>query len=298
MFNGILAYPVTPFTGSPEPSIDVDVLSALIGRLIDDGAHAIAPLGSTGESAYLSDGEWKTVVDTSIAAVSKRVPVIVGSSELTTDGTIRRTEYARSAGADAVMVLPVSYWALTETEIYSHYAAISDAVDLPIMVYNNPATSGIDMSPELIVRMYETIDNVTMVKESTGDIARMQQLNKLSGGSLPFYNGSNPLVLDALREGASGWCTAAPCLAPRPCLALVESAAAGDFETAELIYDQLRPFLQFIVARGLPTTIKAGLDLLGRPAGVPRRPLLPLDTAGRTTLSQLIEDAANLSTTK
>lgn len=294
MFNGILAYPVTPFTTDPDAPIDAPALTALINRLIDSGVQAIAPLGSTGEAAYLSDTEWEKVVDISIAAVDKRVPVIVGSSELTTDGTIRRTAYARAAGADAVMVLPVSYWALTEAEIRAHYAAISDAVDVPIMVYNNPATSGIDMSPELIVSMYESIENVTMVKESTGDIARMQQINKLSGGNLPFYNGSNPLVLDALREGASGWCTAAPCLNPEPCLALVQAAAQGDFETAERIYDDIRPFLQFIVSRGLPTTIKAGLDLLGHPVGVPRRPLLPLVPEDLDTLRQLLIDAGLL----
>jgi 4-hydroxy-tetrahydrodipicolinate synthase len=89
------------------------------------------------------------------------------------------------------------------------------------MMYNNPATSGVDMSPELLVRMFETIDNVSMVKESTGDLSRMQRIDELSGGRLPFYNGSNPLVLNALQAGATGWCTAAPCLRPQPCIDLI-----------------------------------------------------------------------------
>ena len=108
------------------------------------------------------------------------------------------------------MVIPVSYWKLTDQEIFEYYQAIAQATSLPIMVYNNPATSGVDMSPELIVRMFNNIANIMMVKESSGDIQRMHKIYELSKGELPFYNGCNPLALEALCAGASGWCTAAP----------------------------------------------------------------------------------------
>jgi 4-hydroxy-tetrahydrodipicolinate synthase len=186
------------------------------------------------------------------------------------------------------MILPVSYWKLTEREIVQHYRSIGDAIGIPIMAYNNPATSGVDMRPELLVSMFETIDNVTMVKESTGDLSRMQRIAELSGGRLPFYNGSNPLVLDALRAGASGWCTAAPNLRPQPCIDLYDAVRAGDLEKAQILYDDLKPLLEFIVAGGLATTVKAGLDLLGVPAGDPRAPLLPLDEQGRAELQGLL----------
>jgi 4-hydroxy-tetrahydrodipicolinate synthase len=250
--------------------------------------HAIAPLGSTGESAYLSFDEWTAVVDTTIAAVAGRVPVIVGSSDLTTAGTVARAEYAEQAGATAVMVIPVSYWPLNEREIVQHYSAVSDAITIPIMAYNNPATSGIDMSPILLNRMFESIANVKMVKESTGDIQRMLDLKELSSGALPFYNGSNPLVLEALLAGASGWCTAAPCLRPAAVIALYEAVVAGDTARAERIYEELLPLLSFIVSKGLPTAVKSGLDILGEPAGVPRLPLLPLDPEDRTRLGSIL----------
>ena len=159
------------------------------------------------------------------------------------------------------------------------------------MVYNNPATSGVDMSPELLVRMFETIDNVSMVKESTGDLFRMQRIQALSDGRLPFYNGNNPLVLDALQAGAAGWCTAAPSLRPRPCIDLYDAVRAGELSRALAIYDELKPLLELIVAGGLPTTVKAGLELLGVGAGEPRRPLLPLDHDGRAALKKLLTDA-------
>jgi 4-hydroxy-tetrahydrodipicolinate synthase len=283
--RGIIAYPVTPFGDG----IDTDRLAELVERLIADRVHAIAPLGSTGELAYLDEPEFDAVVDTTIATVDGRIPVIVGVSDVTTAKTVRRAKYAQDAGADAVMVLPVSYWKLTEREVVQHYRTVSDAISIPIMAYNNPATSGVDMRPELLVSMFETIENVAMVKESTGDLTRMQRITELSGGSLPFYNGSNPLVLDALKAGASGWCTAAPNLRPRQCLDLYDAVRGGDLDTAQKIYDELKPLLDFIVAGGLATTVKAGLDLIGFPLGDPRAPLLPLDEPGRAKLLALLD---------
>jgi 4-hydroxy-tetrahydrodipicolinate synthase len=133
------------------------------------------------------------------------------------------------------MVLPESYWKLSEREIFQHFLSIGDAIGIPIMIYNNPATSGVDMSPELLVRMFDTIDNVSMVKESTADLSRMQRIDQLSGGWLPFYDGSNPLVLDALRTGAAGWCTAARCLRPEPCIDLYAAVRAGELPRTQTI---------------------------------------------------------------
>ena len=285
--HGIIAYPVTPFTADSD-GIDTGKLAALVDRLVTDGAHAIAPLGSTGESAYLTEPEFDTVVDITVDVVNGRVPVIVGASDLTTANTIRRARHAQRAGADALMILPVSYWKLTDREVARHYASVAAAVDLPIMAYNNPATSGIDMTPELLVQMFGDVDNLTMVKESTGDLSRMLRIQELSGGALPFYNGSNPLVLDALTAGASGWCTAAPNLRPQPCLDLYAAVRAGDRARAEVIYDDLAPLLRFIVAGGLPTTVKAGLEMLGEGVGDPRPPLLPLEESARAELKTML----------
>ncbi len=286
--QGIIAYPITPF--SPDGDVDTATLATLLEKLVAAGVHAIAPLGSTGEAAYLTEGEFDSVVDATVTTVDHRVPVIVGASDLTTANTVRRGRYAQRAGADAVMILPVSYWKLTPREIAQHYATVAAALDIPVMVYNNPATSGIDMSPELLVQMFTDIDNVTMVKESTGDLDRMLRIKQLTGDALPFYNGSNPLILDALTAGASGWCTAAPNLRPQPCLDLYAATQAGDYDAAKTIYDGLSPLLRFIVAGGLPTTVKAGLAILGTNVGDPRPPLLPLDETGLGELRSLLVD--------
>ncbi|KWH29001.1 dihydrodipicolinate synthase family protein [Burkholderia stagnalis] len=286
LLQGIIAYPVTPF--SADGGVDLKALEALIERLIADGVHGIAPLGSTGESAYLSDAEWDAVADASIRAVRKRVPTVVGISDLTTAGAVRRARFAEQAGADAVMVLPVSYWKLSNDEIVGHYRAIGEAIGIPVMLYNNPATSGVDMSPELIATICRTVDNVTMVKESTGDIMRMHRLAQLSDGAIPFYNGSNPMALAALAAGAAGWCTAAPNLNARLPLALVEAVRAGNLAQAREVFHAQLPLLQFIVSGGLPVTVKAGLRLRGFDAGEPRKPLLPLGEDRTRELARLL----------
>ena len=153
--------------------------------------------------------------------INGRVPVIVGASDLTTANTIRRARHAQRAGADA-LILPVSYWKLTDREIARHYASVAAAVDLPVMAYNNPATSGIDMTPELLVQIFGDVDNLTMVKESSRDLARMLRIQELSGGALPFYNGSNPLVLDALTAGAGD---------PRPPLLPHDESGRAELKT-------------------------------------------------------------------
>ena len=285
--HGIIGYTITPFSADGS-TLDLDALGHSIDRLIDSGVHAIAPLGSTGEGAYLSDAEWDEVSAYSIRKVAKRVPTIVSVSDLTTAKAVRRARFAEAEGADVVMVLPTSYWKLTEAQILAHYAAIGDSVGVPIMLYNNPATSGTDMSVELILRIVNSVDNVTMVKESTGDIQRMHQLYRLGEGQVPFYNGCNPLALEAFAAGAKGWCTAAPNLIPQLNLDLYQAVLANDLNRArELFYRQL-PVLDFILKGGLPATIKAGLRMTGLEVGDPRLPVFPLDMAGQAQLQKLL----------
>ncbi|MFA7945249.1 dihydrodipicolinate synthase family protein [Pseudomonas brenneri] len=285
--HGIIGYTITPFSADGS-RLDLDALGQSIDRLIDSGVHAIAPLGSTGEGAYLSDTEWDEVSAYSIDRVAKRVPTIVSVSDLTTAKAVRRARFAEAEGADVVMVLPTSYWKLSEAQILAHYAAIGDSVGVPIMLYNNPATSGTDMSVELILRIVNSVDNVTMVKESTGDIQRMHQLYRQSEGQVPFYNGCNPLALEAFAAGAKGWCTAAANLIPQLNLDLYQAVLANDLNQARALFYRQLPLLDFILKGGLPATIKAGLRMTGLEVGDPRLPVFPLDMAGQAQLQKLL----------
>jgi len=284
-FRGIIAYPITPFTA--HNAVDLPTYRHLVERLVASGSHGIAPLGSTGVLPYLTDDERDAVTEATLQQVAGRVPVLVGVSHLTTAGVVRHARFAEQAGAAAVMVIPMSYWKLTDDEIFQHYDRVASAISVPIMAYNNPATGGLDMSPALLKRLLE-IPNVTMIKESTGDVQRMQSLRQLLGEEVAFYNGSNPLALAAFAAGATGWCTAAPNLIPELNLGLYEAVQRQDLAEARQLFYQQFELLQFIVAKGLPRAIRAGLQLQGQAAGELRAPLEPLAAGEQRELARLL----------
>lgn len=272
-FKGIIAYPITPF--DKEEKVDIRLYKTLLERLIVSGSHAVAPLGSTGVMPYLTDEEKEAITEATIAQVNGRVPVLVGVSNLTTEKTIYHAKFAEKAGADAVMIIPMSYWKLTDDEIVQHYDAVAKQISIPIMAYNNPATGGVDMSPALLKRLLE-IPNVTMIKESSGDVQRMHYLKRELGDDVAFFNGSNPLALAAFSAGATGWCTAAPNLIPELNIDLYNAIQKNDLQEAQKVFYKQLNLLKFIVNKGLPRTIKAGLKIKGIDGGFLRSPLKPL----------------------
>lgn len=285
-FKGIIAYPITPF--DENESVDLPLFKTLIERLVASGSHGIAPLGSTGVLPYLTDQEKEAITEATIQQVAGRVPTLVGVSNLTTERTIYHASFAEKAGATAVMIIPMSYWKLTDDEIVNHYDAVASKISIPIMAYNNPATGGVDMSPTLLKRLLE-IPNVTMIKESTGDVQRMHLLKRELGDDVAFYNGSNPLALAAFAAGAKGWCTAAPNLIPELNLSLYDAIQNNDLASAQILFLEQLNLLRFIVAKGLPRAIQAGLTILGENAGHLRAPLQPLTETETTELGHILE---------
>ena len=290
-FKGIIAYPITPFDENEQ--VDIPLFRKLVERLVASGSHAIAPLGSTGVLPYLSDAEKEAITEATLQQVAGRVPTLVGVSNLTTERTIYHAKFAEKAGATAVMIIPMSYWKLTDDEIVKHYDAVAASISIPIMAYNNPATGGVDMSPALLKRLLE-IPNVTMIKESTGDVQRMHYLKKELGEDVAFYNGANPLALAAFAAGAKGWCTAAPNLIPELNLELYEAVENNDLATAQKVFLQQVNLLKFIVAKGLPRAIKAGLNILGEDGGYIRRPLQPLTRSEVEQLEKILLETREL----
>ncbi|MFS4473048.1 dihydrodipicolinate synthase family protein [Chryseobacterium sp. T20] len=289
-FKGIIAYPITPFDKNEK--VDIPLFKHLVERLITSGSHGIAPLGSTGVMPYLSDEEKEEVTEATLQQVKGRIPTLVGVSNLTTEKTIHHAQFAEKAGADAVMIIPMSYWKLTDDEIVAHYDAVARKISIPIMAYNNPATSGVDMSPALLKRLLE-IPNVTMIKESTGDIQRMHYLRRELGEEVAFYNGSNPLALAAFSAGARGWCTAAPNLIPELNISLYNAVEEGDLEKAKTVFYQQFDLLKFIVNKGLPRAVKSGLNILGEDGGNLRSPLKPLHEKETEELKNIIKTLIN-----
>lgn len=288
--SGIIGYPVTPF--GEDNKIDLQKLGNVIDILIESNVDAIAALGSAGEAAYLNEFEWKKVAKYTVKHIAGRVPVVIGIAELTSEQAASYAKYAAEIGADMIMLSPFSYYKLNEEEVYLHFEHVSNATSLPIMVYNNPATCGVDMSPEFMLKMIDGIPNVQMIKESTGDIQRMHKIYSLSKGKVPFFNGCNHMALEALNAGASGWCTAAPCLIGKLPKELFIAVQEGNGERAKELFYHQYDFLEFIVTSGLAAAVKSGLKLQGYDVGGPRRPLLPLDASKKEHLNRMLEQLA------
>lgn len=284
-FKGIIAYPITPF--NTQEQVDLPLFKKLVERLVTSGSHGIAPLGSTGVMPYLNDEEKEAITEATIQQVAGRLPIVTGVSNLTTERTIYHAKFAEKAGSTAVMIIPMSYWKLTDNEIFSHYDAVAKSISIPIMAYNNPATGGVDMSPTLLKKLLE-IPNVTMIKESSGDLQRMHTLRRDLGEDVAFFNGSNPLALGAFAAGALGWCTAAANLIPDLNTGLYDAIQKNDLHAAQNAFYKQLNLLKYILAKGLPRAIKSGLEILGEDGGELRGPLKPLNSQEVTELATLL----------
>lgn len=288
---GIIAYTVTPFNCSG--GVNLSVLDNITENLINSGANAITALGSVGECVYLDDSEWQVVAKRSIEIVNKRMPIIIGISELSTSKASQKAIFAENQGADAIMLAPLKYYGLSEDEIYTYFSSVSDAVSIPVMLYNNPATSGIDMSSTFILSMVEGIKNICMVKDSSTDIRKIKELQSLRRETTSIFVGCNYLALDAMELGVAGWCTATPNLIGAGAQEIFNAVQQGSIEKARYLFSQNKALLKFLVEKGLARTVKAGLELKGVPAGKPRSPLRPLSTMDYDVLAMLLLDSGN-----
>lgn len=286
--KGIIPVVITPFDESG--AVDEQALRAHIRHLLAEGVHGVIPTGSTGEFAALTEDEHKRVIDLTVSEVAGRVPVIAGTASVSTAQTIKMSQYAKDAGADAVMVVAPYYCHPDSEEIYGHFKALTEAVDITIVLYNNPGTSGVDMEPELVARIAE-FPNVGYIKESTGDMTRLMEISRLCGDNLKVLCGCDTLSMEMFLLGAVGWVTPPANLIPSLCVELYNRAAVDrDVEAAKSLYMKLLPLFSLFEGTGKYIQLtKAGLNALGHPVGKPRLPLLPCSESQVLELKRILE---------
>lgn len=286
--DGVIAFPVTAMDERGE-AVDIPTYQALISRIVDAGVHSVVPLGSTGEFAYLDPEERKAVVQASVEALTGRVPVIAGVSALATADAVAYARHAAQVGANGVMLSIPTYYPLGTAEVHAHVSAVAAATDLPLVLYNNPYTSNVDLTPDLLERLKD-IDTLVAVKEATMDVNRIPLLRDALGDRVSILGGGfDPYALPALVMGARGWTTGMANLVPQRCVALYRAAVLDrDLAAAQQHDRALAPLANLLVRFGLSVTVKAGLKLLGHSAGGPRRPLLPLPEEAERELSEVL----------
>lgn len=273
--GGVLVALLTPMDSSGH--FDEAAFRGHLDALIDAGIRGFVPAGSTGEVMTLDRDEYERVISVAVRHVAGRVPVFAGCSANATHHVIENCRFAEDAGADGLMITHPFYSRPSADELYEHYEQIANSVELPIIVYNNPVTTGIDASPELFGRLSK-LPHIEYVKETSGDSARVTRILECCEGRLRVFSGQDNQVLEAFACGASGWISGTANVIAAQCVALYRLAVEQqDFTRARALYREIHPFLTYAETSGRGIqVIKESMKIAGRPLGTVRPPLREL----------------------
>ncbi|MBX3507452.1 4-hydroxy-tetrahydrodipicolinate synthase [Parvibaculum sp.] len=270
MFKGSFTALITPFKGG---KVDEAAFVKLVEWQIEQGTHGLVPCGTTGESPTLSHDEHKRVVKLCIETARGRVPVIAGAGSNNTVEAIELTAFAKEAGADAVLSVTGYYNKPSQEGIYQHFKAVNDAVDIPIILYNIPGRTIVDISLETMTRLFE-LKNVVGVKDATANIARVSLQRQAMGPEFCQLSGEDATALAFNAHGGVGCISVTANLAPKLCAEFQEATLAGDFAKALEIQDRLMPLHNSLFIDPNPAPVKYGASLLGLCENEIRLPLV------------------------
>lgn len=280
-FRGTYTVLITPFTDDGK-RVDVPALKKLVNWQIEQGIHGLIPLGSTGEFLSMAPDERALVIETCVQTAAKRVPVLIGTGAEWTDECVRLSREAQTMGADGVMVIPPFYSTPTEDELFEHYRKVGEAIDIPIMVYNNPATANVDLKPALVARLSH-IDACQYIKESTLEVTRVRDIIELCGDRMTVFAGI--LGYESFWLGAQGWVAVCSNLIPKMSARLFELVAdERNMPEALALYHRMLPIVRWVGGHRYVAASKDGLGMMGLPVGKPRAPRLPLPEADQIDL--------------
>lgn len=287
--KGVHAAIVTHF--GPEMSIDHDAVAGEVSRLIGDGIHGIVANGTVGEGGSLTREERRSVVETAIGVAARRVPVCAGISAPTAQQAITYARDAQSAGADTAMILPPLGYRADRHELTEFFSTVAHATELPLLVYNSPESTGIDLRPELLAHLTRELPSVTALKETSGDARRIAELVNLCP-NIDVMVGGDDWALEGLCAGASGWVSGVADVVPAQCVRLWELCNAADLTAAREVYAELLPLARLDMTPKLVQYFKAALDEVGIGGGPCRPPRLPLNDVELATVRDAVEHAA------
>jgi 4-hydroxy-tetrahydrodipicolinate synthase len=269
--RGILAAVATPFNA--DQRIDEPRLRRLVDTLVTGGVHGLVPGGSTGEFAALTSDERRRLLEIVIDQNAGRVPVIAHTGAITTAEAVALTAHAVEVGSAAVLVLPPYKDRLSIAETSDYFCAIADSVSVPVVVYNLPLATGVNLVPEDIAAMHEQSPNISYLKDTSGDFHQVTRAIHDFGDLFTTLIGWDTMLLAALAEGAAGCILGAMNLTVQPIIALYEAVQSGDLATAQRVWDRVYPVMRFLVSGGYVGGLKGALDVIGESAGAPRPPV-------------------------
>jgi len=286
-FRGSFTAMVTPFKNG---SVDEAAFRGLVNWQIAEGTHGLAPVGTTGESPTLSHEEHHRVVEWCIEEAKGRVPVIAGAGSNSTKEAVALAQHAQKAGADAVLVVTPYYNKPTQEGLYQHFKAINDAIGIPIIIYNIPARSVVDMSVDTMKRLFE-LKNIAGVKDATASMVRVSQQRQAMGAGFNQLSGEDATALGFNAHGGHGCISVTANVAPRLCAEFQGACLKGDFAAALKLQDKLMPLHNALFIETNQAPAKYALSVLGKCAETVRLPLAPLADKTRTAVREAMVHA-------
>ncbi len=284
MFEGTTVAIVTPFKNG---KLDKKALKGLVEFQIKNGTGAIVPCGTTGEASTLSNEEHQAVIDIVIETVKGRVPVIAGTGSNNTSEAIELTKYAKKAGADASLVVTPYYNKPTQEGLYRHYRTLAEAVDLPMVLYNVPGRTGVNLLPGTVARLAE-VKNIVAVKEASGNLGQVCEIVRSVPNEFTVLSGDDGLFLPMLALGAKGVISVASNVAPRLMADLYDAWASGDLAKARAVHYKLWPLFDVLFVETNPIPVKTAVALMGLVNEEFRLPLCPMGVDNKKKLAKVL----------
>ena len=285
MFKGSLTALITPFRNG---KLDEAAFTRIVDWQIAEGTHGLVPVGTTGESPTLDFEEHERVIELAVGSAKKRVPVIAGTGSNSTEEAIELSQYAEKAGADAVLIVTPYYNKPTQEGLYQHFKAINDAINIPIIIYNIPARSIVDMSVATMARCFDDLHNVVGVKDATANLARPSQQRMACGPEFCQLSGEDATALAFMAHGGRGCISVASNVAPRLCAEFQNACLTGDFKTALALQDRLMPLHDVMFIETNPGPVKYAVSRLGLCTADMRLPMVPISDASKQAIDSVL----------
>ena len=291
MLKGSITALITPFSND---QVDERGFQALVDWQINEGTHGVVPCGTTGEAPTLGHQEHVRVIEMCVEVAGGRVPVIAGTGSYSTEQAIELTRQAKQAGADAALVVTPYYNKPTQAGLYAHYKAIHDAVDIPIVIYNIPPRSVVDMSVETMAELAK-LPNIVGVKDATAKLDRVSKQRRECGQDFIQLSGEDGTALALMAHGGNGCISVTANVAPKPCSEFQEACMRGDYAEALVYQDRLMPLHEALFIEASPGPVKYAASLLGKASPDTRLPLAPIAEASKRAVEGAMRGAGLLN---
>lgn len=288
MFRGLYVALVTPF--HQDGSLNEDKLRELVNFHVEEGTDGLVPCGTTGENpSFLSWDEHFRVIETVVSESAGRVRIVAGAGTNSTTRTLENVRRVQEIGADGALVITPYYNKPSQIGLYNHFSTIAENCSLPLMLYNVPGRTAVDMQPETVARLAE-FKNVVAVKEATGSVERASTLVRLCGDKIDVISGDDANTLPILAVGGRGIVSVAGNIIPKDLKTMINAFGEGDLETARQRHLDMLPLFQAMFLDTNPVPVKAAMNILGWKVGEVRQPLAPMIPANTARLREVLND--------